>query len=617
MGRDLIKRYSAGGIGGRNLFRFLRDVYRTGKTREVVSFVIWESLHRLGLFWKFKADGTAASGFWTWLDIKDLSQPPALPLSWMPERYLWWWRASRVIQDYDLARNWKEIIDEFPAFSFLLGDLHPHVIAIPFGLLAVGFALNLYLGGWRGSFTLFGARIHIDPLGLFSASFLLGSLAFLNVWDIVMAAGLIGLAFLLVRVRAAGWDWGRLEDAVLFGVLLGAGAAVLYLPFFLSFSSQAGGMLPNLAYPTRGAHLWIMFAPLLLPVAAFLIYTLRSLPWTRWRTALALALGLPLALWLLSWLLAWLVSILMPDFAAQILASQGMPDIGSYFAAATLRRVGSLGGLLTLIALLFGAAMILIAPQRADVEDGPTRDTAASDPVRFAGILIAVGGLLVLAPEFVYLRDQFGWRMNTIFKFYYQAWMLWSLAAAFGTAVLLRSLRGAADWGFRIVLVLLLAVSLVYPVLAFPTKTNNFAPPYGFTLDDFDRVRRENPDEAGAIEYLRSAPEGVVAEAVGGSYTGFARISTYTGLPTVLGWPGHEIQWRGTVAPQGTRQDDIARLYTTNDWETARLIIEQYKIRYVVVGGLERQAYPVQEDKFRSHLHPVYQTGTISIYEVP
>ena len=50
MGRDLIKRYSVGGIGGRNLFRFLRDVYRTGKTREVVSFVIWEALHRLGWF---------------------------------------------------------------------------------------------------------------------------------------------------------------------------------------------------------------------------------------------------------------------------------------------------------------------------------------------------------------------------------------------------------------------------------------------------------------------------------------------------------------------------------------------------------------------------------------
>ncbi|MGE5250174.1 MAG: DUF2298 domain-containing protein, partial [Bacteroidota bacterium] len=141
-----------------------------------------EVLHRLGLFWRFNPDGTAASGFWTWLDIKDLSQAPALPLGWLPDRYLWWWRASRVVQDYDLAHNWKEIIDEFPAFSFVLGDLHPHILAIPFGLLAVGFALNLYLGGSDGLFRLFGARLHISPAGFICAAFLLGSLAFLNIW---------------------------------------------------------------------------------------------------------------------------------------------------------------------------------------------------------------------------------------------------------------------------------------------------------------------------------------------------------------------------------------------------------------------------------------------------
>jgi uncharacterized membrane protein len=340
--------------------------------------------------------------------------------------------------------------------------------------------------------------------------------------------------------------------------------------------------------------------------------------------ALALALGLPLLLWAFSWALAWLVTVVNPPLAAEYLASQGMSGFGSYFAAATARRLASIGGLLTLIALLFSALLVLTALPAREEEAGSTdtegrkaTDLLGSEPVRFAAILIAVGALLVLAPEFVYLRDQFGWRMNTVFKFYYQAWMLWSLAAAFGTALLLRSLRGVMDWGFRALIFVVLVISLTYPVLAFANKTNNFAPPYGFTLDDFDRVRRENPDEAGAIEYLRKAPDGILAEAVGGSYTGFARISTYTGLPTVLGWPGHEIQWRGTVAPQGTRQDDIAALYSTADWGTAQAIIQKYQIRYIVVGGLERQAYKVQEEKFRSHLSTVYQTGTISIYEAP
>ena len=582
-----------------------------------------EILHRLGLFWKFNADGSAASGFWSWLDIMDLTQPPTLPLGFMPERYLWWWRASRVVQDYDLAHNFKEIIDEFPAFSFVLGDLHPHVLAIPFDLLAVGFVLNLFLGGWRGTMDLFGARLRISPLGFFSAALLLGGMAFLNIWDILFAGGLLLLAYVLLRVREDGWDWGRLEDLLLFGLPLAAAAGMLYLPFFLSFSSQAGGILPNLVYPTRGAHMWVMFGTLLLPIFAFLVYLSPSWRGGRWKVALGVALGLPLVLWVLSWILGWLVTIITPDLAAQFLASQGISGLGALFAAATARRLGSIFGLLTLVALFFATLMVLIRQNGGELEAEAASEGSSGaldqprESTHFAVLLVLTGALLVLGPEFVYLRDQFGWRMNTVFKFYYQAWMLWSLAAAFGTVILLEKLRGAADWLFRISLLLVLAVGLAYPVMAFATKTNNFKPPYGFTLDDFDRIKRENPDEAGAIQFLDTAPDGIVAEAVGGSYSGYARISTYTGLPTVLGWPGHELQWRGTPDPLGSRQDDIASLYTTNNWDIARAILAKYDIRYVVVGGLEHQAYQVQEDKFRTNLTPVYQAGTISIYEVP
>ena len=107
---------------------------------------------------------------------------------------------------------------------------------------------------------------------------------------------------------------------------------------------------------------------------------------------------------------------------------------------------------------------------------------------------------------------------------------------------------------------------MTYPALAIANKTNNFKPHLGWTLDDFRRIERGNPDEAAAILWLSSAPDGVVAEAVGGSYSDYGRVSVYTGLPAVLGWPGHEVQWRGTADPQGSRQDDIKILY-----ESARL----------------------------------------------
>jgi uncharacterized membrane protein len=152
--------------------------------------------------------------------------------------------------------------------------------------------------------------------------------------------------------------------------------------------------------------------------------------------------------------------------------------------------------------------------------------------------------------------------------------------------------------------------------LSLLNKTNNFNPSFGFTLDDFDRVQRENPDEAAAIQWLRSAPDGVIAEAVGGAYSNYARISVYTGLPTVLGWGNHEGQWRD-YALQGSRTQDIETLYTTNDWLTTQDIINRYDIRYVFVGNLERSTYNVNEEKFNRFLRPVCQQGNVTVYEVP
>ncbi len=177
-------------------------------------------LHQRGLFWPSNPQGSGFN-FWTWLDIKDLSDPPVQPYGWMPARYLWWWRASRVVSDSDLLHHAQEIIDEFPFFSFLLGDLHPHVLAIPFNLLAVALALNIFLGGWRGETNLFGLRLQISRTGFFAAALTLGGLAFLNTWDILIAAALMVLAYVLFRVREDRWSWARLEDVFALGLPLG------------------------------------------------------------------------------------------------------------------------------------------------------------------------------------------------------------------------------------------------------------------------------------------------------------------------------------------------------------------------------------------------------------
>jgi YYY domain-containing protein len=554
-----------------------------------------EVLHMRGIFWR------EGSNFWTWLDIPQLRDAPAQTASWIPDRFWWWWRASRVIQDYELNGTFREVIDEFPFFSYLLSDLHPHVLAMPFNLLAIAVALNIFFGGWRGRMNLWFGELRISKAGFFTIALVLGGLAFLNTWDILIAGALIVFSYALARVNESGWGWERLEDVLLLGFSTVLTAFVMYLPFFIGFDSQLGGVIPNFMFPTRGAQLWVMWGTLFIPLFAWLIYVGRSGTPAAWRRSLFTALGIVLVLLLAMFAVVVVAWRLKPDMILPVIQAQGM-DVSTFITESMLRRLSHIGSLITLLALLIPALAFLFRSER--------------NSSAFVLLMIALGALLILGPEFLYLRDNFGYRINTIFKFYYQAWIVLSIAAAYCVILLLRSLRGSANAAFSLIVALVLLVGLTYPALSLFNKTNNFKPPAGFTLDDFDRVQRENPDEAAAINWLRSAPDGVVAEAVGGAYSNYGRISIYTGLPTVLGWGNHEGQWRDQ-ALQGTRTEDIETLYVTNDWQTTQSIIDRYNIRYIYVGNLERSTYRVNEEKFSRFLRPVFQQGSAIVYAVP
>jgi YYY domain-containing protein len=594
-----------------------------------------EVLHNYGLFWPSSAQ---RFNFWVWLDILNLNQAPAQVSGWMP-RFYWWWRASRVVQDFDLAGRPIEIIDEFPFFSYLLGDLHPHVLAMPFGLLAVALALNIFLGGWDAD-----NRLHLQWKGVLCAALVLGGLAFLNTWDILGFTALVLGAFLLRRIRQRGWKWVRLEELLTFAIPLGVISLLLYLPFYFGFSSQAGGILPNLVSPTRGVHLWVMFGSLFIPLFVYLFHLRRAEGGTpRWLASLAISAGGILLLWGFSWLLGWIAWLRLPEVAENYLESQGVETPLALFLGAGQERLASIGGLLTLF-LLIGLTLAYLF-RRADSARVADEDPSSivHPPSSFVLLLILLAGLLVLAPEFVFIRDNFGSRMNTVFKFYYQGWEMWSLAAAFGVAVLFLELRRVRDWLARFVPVaLVVLMALFYPVLSLATKTNNFQIPAFrqtlviarasgdpaplrtaarvWTLDGAVQFAREYPDDALAVRWLQSAPSGIIAEAVGekyASYQDFAHISTYSGLPTVMGWGGHESQWRGSYEGFAQRELDIRRLYETNSWDEALAILEKYDIRYVYVGTLERSTYRVNDIKFQQFLQPVYQGGGVVIYAAP
>jgi uncharacterized membrane protein len=169
-------------------------------------------------------------------------------------------------------------------------------------------------------------------------------------------------------------------------------------------------------------------------------------------------------------------------------------------------------------------------------------------------------------------------------------------------------------------------MGLTYTVFGLWDKTRGFSPPEGWTLDGATHIERQNPDEMAAVRWLQSAAPGVVVEAVGGSYSGYARISMLSGQPSLLGWPGHEVQWRGGATEMGTRQADIERIYCSRDWVEARSLLQRYQVRYVYVGALERATYTpgtgsctagLNETKFLRATDPVFKQGEVAIYEVP
>jgi uncharacterized membrane protein len=277
------------------------------------------------------------------------------------------------------------------------------------------------------------------------------------------------------------------------------------------------------------------------------------------------------------------------------------------------RRLTNIGSLLTLLALLIPALAFLLR-KYDPVEDASTN----LHPSAFALLLISLGTLLILGPEFFYLRDNFGYRINTVFKFYYQAWILLSIAAAFTVAVMLHELRGLASIFYTGLIVIVIVMGLFYPVFSLPSKTDDFksSNPSQRTLDGSAYLAGFLPEDYQAFAFMKTLEPGVVAEAIGGQYSEYARVATFTGMPAVLGWPGHEGQWRDN-ALQGSRQGDIQTLYTTPDWSIAQEILNRYNIRYVYVGPLERSTYPVNDEKFNLFLKLVYQQGNVSIYEVP
>ncbi|MFQ6013924.1 MAG: DUF2298 domain-containing protein [Anaerolineae bacterium] len=521
--------------------------------------------------------GFGSTDFWSWIGIKDLTTP-YVSQSLLPTDNWWWWRASRVIPG---------TINEFPFFSFMLGDLHPHVMALPFTLLALGLALNVLYGYKSQGSANEGLEGHAndEASGARWPEFLLlplcvGGLAFMNSWDFPTYSLILIAAFTLQRYLSYGGLRGAVvKEAVWFALRLIGLGLLLYVPFYVGFKSQASGILPVLLGHTRLHHYLIFWGPFIFMVVSFLAYGL----WNRTRGD---RLSVPL------WLLAALV---------------GIAFIVAFFALFKL-------WVSVLLTFLIASALVFFY-QHLHFPDSS---------LLFALLLIAVGLLLTLGVEVAFIVDTFGTRMNTVFKLYYQAWVLLAIGSAYAVYHLSRGpLAGATSWNrvgryaWLLLFLVLILASSIYPLGAVYTRTNGFAGPP--TLDGTAYMRNFRPADYAAIAWLKAnAPgEAVIVEVPGPQYSEYARVSSQTGLATLLGWGGHELQWRGNYDEPGRREPDIETIYNSQDIERVSSLLKKYEVSYVYVGSLERAKYdPLSLAKFAQFMDVVYEQGDVTIYKV-
>ncbi len=652
-----------------------------------------------GLLEALYAQGLLPQAFWRWIDIPDLMEAGRVSGSWYPGPGWWWWRASRVIRDRDLLGKPMPLdpIDEFPFFSFLLGDNHPHVLALPFVLLAIALALNLLrrqrqvgaegrigpnaadhrsAGSEEGrdqTDRRFGLADHgsagsgggrsqtegkdgagskeswWNPVAyaldgdwtLFAFCALgLGSLGFLNTWDFPIYVGLAVLAY--AAGRHAGTDeppMAVVKRAAVLGVALTLAGVVLYLPFYVGFSSQAGGIVPYLLSPTRLPQYLVMFGPFVFVAVSFLLAQLSTADdgadvWTALARSWGIVVAAPLAFLGLTMVIGILTkpgrelieSLLSNPRIQQIVGSTGL---GAAVRAIILARLRDPWLFLVLSLSIAGAAVGVLKPWRR--RDNTTPEGASA---QFASLLLLCGLGLTFVVEFVYLRDSFGVRMNTIFKFYYQAWAMLGCASAFGIWWILyrrgEEIDGLWQNVFLAGVTLLTAAGLVYPLMASYSRVDGFR--HQPNLNGAVNVAQAHPDDWAAIEWLQAnaEPSTVILEAPGKSYNYEGRISAFTGYPAVLGWALHESQWRGNYVEQGKREPDIETIYTTPDGRQALTLLQKWEVDYVIAGPPERRY--VEERcsgsnqacnptralrKFRELLVPVFEQGQTTIYRVP
>ncbi len=502
------------------------------------------------------------------------------PLPYRPST--WYFDASRAI-----SRSGEEAkpITEFPYFTFLYGDLHAHLIGMPLMLVALGLSISFARRREGGR----PAQAMLLALGAWT----IGASWATNTWDVPTCIALLAGAILLAQIRRAKTIRQTSIAAAIKTIAIAALAYLLFLPFHQWWS------------PAQNAFQWWTgsITPLVDYLTIFGIFLFALLPaiWITIRHNRAASPKQPIAQWLIN--------------------TPRTQKIAVLTTAALATAILLLTKAITPALLVLTLALSLTAATKRTTD-------------RYLFALTTLALLLTLIPELLVLDGDVS-RMNTVFKFYFQAWTLLAIAASIAAARLLATQPRPL---FTLGLATLVLAGLLYPLTATPARARDrLAANHELTLDGMAYLkeasdpgsgyRRHMSADLAAITWLRNEVQGtpVIAEMNTHPviYSWGNRMSVYTGLPSIVGWSWHLRQQMGVlpVTRIVNRIGDVHEIYNTPDPETAWDLLHRYQARYVIVGELERKhAAPNGIEKFEAaegeFWDRVFAEGSTRIYKV-
>jgi len=452
-------------------------------------------------------------------------------------------------------------IHEFPSYSFVLGDLHAHVVNIMFVLLFIGLVYAWFRSRETDRKVERAAAAGVpellkeaiaDPY-IWLMTFLIGVFQWTNYWDFVIYLTVAVISFALYAIRQNRRS--AIEAAVVFMfrfLFVFMVQFVAAAPFTTSFVTMQSG-IAKCIYHSAFYQLAILWGLPVVSIVLLFIYVVRY----------------------------------VSQNSRNPVDTAGTDTCQAQETVSVRRR----------------------SPVKIFISDMKLSD--------MTGLLLGICGIgLILIPELIYVKDIYGdgfARANTMFKLTYQAYIMFGISMIYS---FFRFISGAKSLVFRAaaaVLITVFALTCGY----FPYSVKCW---FG-DVSDRDRYKgldatayldTQIPSDAEAIHWLEKNVKGihVVLEANGNSYTEYCRVSAMTGLPTAAGWYTHEWLWRNDTSELNSRIAEIEEIYTSADRERVCELIEKYRIEYIFVGKYEREKYPSINEMLLTSLGKIVYRGT-------